>query len=296
MNDVKIIDTTICELYYKNKEKLLKNIEEIVELLIEFGIDIVEVPEEVAVNIVDGSKVVYRKGEEVLIDSCKDINFNLIFNRKVNRITGLGDMLFYDYEYILHEIFINFGADIELCIRNDFYMATAIANYWVSRFKGKKLVTTFSGIGGFAPTEEILASQRYLYNSGKSGDFKGFKKLREIIESITEIKIQKNKPIIGEEIFYVESGIHVDGIYKDPSNYEPFSPEEVGAVRKIVLGKSSGRKAIEIKLREMDVIYDDVTVIKLLDIVKRKSIDLKRGLSDEEFKEIIKKVVSDIEG
>ena len=78
MNDVKIIDTTICVLYYKNKKKLLKNIEKIVELLIESGVDIVEVPEEVSVNIVDGSKVVYRKGEEVLIDSCKDINFNLI--------------------------------------------------------------------------------------------------------------------------------------------------------------------------------------------------------------------------
>ncbi|CDM70247.1 Hypothetical protein CM240_3130 [Clostridium bornimense] len=294
MNDVKIIDRTIVELYYKNKGKLLQNIDEIVALLIESGVDIVEVPKEIAENVVYGNKFIYRKEEEeVLIDSCKDIECHSIFNKEVNRIIGLGDMLFYDYENILNQIFTEFGANVELSIKNDFHMATSILNYWVSRFKGKKVVTSFSGIGGFAPTEEILASQRYLYNLRKSGDFKAFKNLREIVEDITEMKMPRNKPIIGEEIFYVESGIHVDGIYKDPSNYEPFLPEDIGAVRKIVLGKSSGRKAIEIKLKEMNVVYDDKTVIKLLDIVKKKSIDLKRGLSDDEFKEIVKEKVSD---
>jgi len=56
--------------------------------------------------------------------------------------------------------------------------------------------------------------------------------------------IPVQKPIVGDAIFSHESGIHVDGVLKDPKNYQPYPPEEVGACHDFVLGKHSGTTAI----------------------------------------------------
>ena len=51
-------------------------------------------------------------------------------------------------------------------------------------------------------------------------------------------------PVVGDHAFVHESGLHVDGITRDPSTYEPYPPELVGRQRRIVLGKHSGRSAV----------------------------------------------------
>ena len=51
-------------------------------------------------------------------------------------------------------------------------------------------------------------------------------------------------PIVGEGIWQVASGLHVDGVAKEPTTYEPFDPALVGADRRLLLGSQSGRAAI----------------------------------------------------
>ena len=55
----------------------------------------------------------------------------------------------------------------------------------------------------------------------------------------------------------MESGIHVDGIMKNPANYEAYEPEMVGKETKIVIGKHSGTNSIKIKCREFDINIQD---------------------------------------
>jgi 3'-phosphoadenosine 5'-phosphosulfate sulfotransferase (PAPS reductase)/FAD synthetase len=59
-----------------------------------------------------------------------------------------------------------------------------------------------------------------------------------------------NKPIVGDNAFAHESGIHVHGILNNSSTYEPMSPEMVGHSRRIVLGKHTGANAVKSKLKE----------------------------------------------
>jgi homocitrate synthase NifV len=47
--------------------------------------------------------------------------------------------------------------------------------------------------------------------------------------------------VVGKDIFTCESGIHIDGIIKNPSNYEPFDPAEVSLQRKFLIGKKAGK-------------------------------------------------------
>ena len=60
------------------------------------------------------------------------------------------------------------------------------------------------------------------------------------------------QPITGDGVFRHESGVHVRGILKDPSSYEPFSPEAVGRNRReLVVGKHSGCSAVAHILRRL---------------------------------------------
>ncbi len=53
------------------------------------------------------------------------------------------------------------------------------------------------------------------------------------------------KSVVGAGAFTHQAGIHVDGLLKDPDNYQGFDPREVGQMHRIVLGKHSGSRAVQ---------------------------------------------------
>jgi 2-isopropylmalate synthase len=75
-----------------------------------------------------------------------------------------------------------------------------------------------------------------------------------LLSQITGIPIPLNKPIVGDNAFAHEAGIHQDGVLKDKQTYEIMRPESVGlASNKLVLGKHSGRHAFVERLRALGV-------------------------------------------
>ncbi len=97
------------------------------------------------------------------------------------------------------------------------------------------------------------------------------------------IPLSPRSPVVGEDIFTCESGIHVDGIIKNPSNYEPFVPAEVSMLRKFLIGKKTGRSALRYKLRSLGINKEDHLPEELLMKVKNESSRLKTSFSDEEL-------------
>ena len=66
-----------------------------------------------------------------------------------------------------------------------------------------------------------------------------------LVANITGIQVPRNKAIVGKNAFAHESGIHQDGMLKEPRTYEIMRPEDVGLERTdLVLGKHSGRAAL----------------------------------------------------
>jgi homocitrate synthase NifV len=56
--------------------------------------------------------------------------------------------------------------------------------------------------------------------------------------------VARHAAVVGAGIWQVASGLHVDGLAKEPATYEPFAPERVGAERSLLLGAQSGHAAI----------------------------------------------------
>jgi len=74
----------------------------------------------------------------------------------------------------------------------------------------------------------------------------------QMLCQLTGKQVQVNKAIVGANAFAHEAGIHQDGMLKNAVTYEIMSPERVGVPRStIVLGKHSGRHALEARYREL---------------------------------------------
>jgi len=99
------------------------------------------------------------------------------------------------------------------------------------------------------------------------------------------------KPVVGSNMFAHESGIHADGVIKNPKTYEVFSPDEVGGERQIVVGKHSGSRTLEMKFAEYGIPLSREHATALLPHVRTKAIELKRPLFDKELVELFRESV-----
>lgn len=142
------------------------------------------------------------------------------------------------------------STDLDIAIdyhgHNDFGMATA--NALAAWENGADVIScSVLGLGeraGNTSLEEFACIMQYLKGQINDFDFVRLKKLCQTIAGWTGCPIPDRKPIVGKKIFTHESGIHVDGILKEPTTYELLPPEYLGGSREFILGKHSGLKAV----------------------------------------------------
>jgi 2-isopropylmalate synthase len=77
----------------------------------------------------------------------------------------------------------------------------------------------------------------------------------QMVSQYTGMPVQPNKAIVGANAFRHESGIHQDGMLKDPRTYEIINPESIGQGSRLVLGKHSGRHALRDRLDRLGLSY-----------------------------------------
>ena len=207
---------------------------------------------------------------------------------KAIALKGMDDFMCFDFDIALKEIFaIIDKKKIFLIPENSNECATAEAVMFMIA-GGKKVVTTFAGIGNKAATEQVILALRLNQHYKVNQDLSRLPELKCLFEEITGDKIPGKMPVIGESIFWVESGIHVDGILKKSSNYETFPPELVGQVRKILIGKHSGLCSIKMKLEELGYAeLEKDRCMLILQSVKHESYKLGRSIRDDELISII---------
>jgi 2-isopropylmalate synthase len=108
-----------------------------------------------------------------------------------------------------------------------------------------------------------------------------------MVRMVTGMMVQPNKAIVGANAFAHESGIHQDGMLKNPMTYEIMRPETVGlSGSDLVLGKHSGRHALRKRLEEMGYQLTDEDVAAVF--VKFKDLaDRKKHVVDEDLEAIV---------
>lgn len=117
---------------------------------------------------------------------------------------------------------------------------------------------TINGIGeraGNAALEEIVMAMRVRHLEFECDTRVNQEELyptSQMLTRITGIGVQPNKAIVGENAFAHEAGIHQDGMLKNPLTYEIMTPRSVGVPEnKLVLGKHSGRNALNERLKHL---------------------------------------------
>lgn len=145
--------------------------------------------------------------------------------------------------------------DIEVHTHNDLGLATANALAGV-RGGARYISTTVNGLGeraGNAALEEVVMALKVACGIDVGIDTRRFHAVSRLVGTASNREVPAWKAVVGERVFSHESGLHADGVLKDPRNYEGFPPEEVGLTRHIVAGKHSGTNGIVESYRQIGI-------------------------------------------
>ncbi len=189
---------------------------------------------------------------------------------------------------VIRELIEATGLEIEMHTHNDFGMA--VANALAGLRAGANWVNvTVGGLGeraGNAALEEVVMALKYIEGIDMEMDTRRFREMGEFVMNAAGRHVPVWKSIIGTNMFAHESGIHADGVIKNPKTYEVFSPDEVGLERQIVVGKHSGSRTLEMKFEEYGIELPREDAVALLPLVRTKAIQIKRPLFDKELVEL----------
>ena len=177
------------------------------------------------------------------------------------------------------------GLTVEMHTHNDFGLATANALAGV-RAGAAFVNVTVNGLGeraGNAALEEVAMALKHIMGQDLGLDTSRFRELSEYVARAAGRPLPACKAIVGENVFMHESGIHADGVLKDPRNYEAFTPESVGLTRQLVIGKHSGSKMVKFKFQEFGITLDDAEAEEILARARRMAVEVKRSLFDKEL-------------
>ncbi len=175
--------------------------------------------------------------------------------------------------------------DLEVHTHNDLGMATANALAGI-RAGARFVNTTVNGLGeraGNAALEEVVMALRHACGIDPGIDTRRFVEISRFVGKASRWPVPEWKAVVGEKVFSHESGLHADGVIKNPVNYEGFDPCEVGLSRHMVLGKHSGRSGLLFRLRQLGLELDLLEADDLLERVCRISQRNKRPLTDQEL-------------
>lgn len=117
----------------------------------------------------------------------------------------------------------------------------------------------------------------------------------KLVADITGIRPQPNKAIVGKNAFAHESGIHQDGVLKNPETYEIMRPSDIGIPDSsgLILGKHSGRAAFKDKIKELGFVLNGEEIQVAFGRFKQLC-DSKKEVFDEDISAILREQSSHI--
>ena len=161
---------------------------------------------------------------------------------------------------------------VDVHCHNDFGLA--VANSLAAVEAGAREVQVcVNGLGeraGNANLAETVMSLHSIYGARTSIKTEYLVETARMVERLTGVKIPITAPIVGDNAFSHESGIHSHGVIENSKTFEPgiMTPEMVGHKRRIVLGKHTGRHAVAKVLEEAGYQPTEEQLAEILERIK----------------------------
>ena len=201
-------------------------------------------------------------------------------------------------EMVVRKLKERFQQPIEIHCHEDFGLG--VANTIAALANGASVAhVTVSATGeraGNVPLEDTVMALRVLYDVDVGVKTESLYELSKLVQKLAGINVPPNRPIVGDSLYYIESGIvamfHRRCKDVEPLEYIPFLPEVVGRPKvDVALGKGSGLANIEEHLERCGLQANSDQANEMLSRVKEISIEEKRLLSEAEFQQIAKEVL-----
>jgi len=190
------------------------------------------------------------------------------------------------------EVRKRFATEVSIHLHNDYGLALANALAGI-KAGAVAVATTVNGIGeraGNVPLEEFVATLKFVYGKDIGIDTTRLKELCDMVALYSKVPLDRNHPLVGDNVFAHESGIHVAAVLSCPQTYESIPPEMVGNKRHLILGKHSGGHYIRKRLEELGIDSTDEQVAQILAKVKALG-EVKGRVSDSDFEDLVKEVM-----
>jgi len=199
----------------------------------------------------------------------------------------------------------NITKPLETHFHDDFGMGAA--NTVTSLAMGVPVAhVTVSSLGeraGNAALEDVAMALRVLYGVDLGIRYDKLYELSRLVQKLARFHVPSNRPIVGDMLFKVESGIISSWLSRckesQPVELFPFHWSMVGQPEAdIVVGKGNGRDSIAYRLRGMgrQIASDDPRIDAILARVKEASLRKHALLDDREFRAIVSKVLKNGNG
>ena len=219
------------------------------------------------------------------------------------------DTLGYDNPFTIYEttkaLVENIGMALEIHCHGDLGMAVAnsIAGAKGAIDGGQDVYinTTINGIGERAGNADLVAvilavikSKQFAekYQLGMPISLSKAWEIAKFASYAFGIPIPINQPGVGANAFAHSSGIHADGVLKDPENYELYGYEELGrgdpvmveTGREIIAGQYSGISGFSHVMGKMEVSFaSKEEASEILELVRYANVEAQKPLVEDEL-------------
>lgn len=187
---------------------------------------------------------------------------------------------------------------VEIHCHQDFSLGVANTIYALAA--GASVAhTTITGLGeraGNVPMEDVVLSLLCQYGVDLGIRTEMMCEVSRFVLERAKVTIPGNRPIVGDMLYQVESGIVAGFVRKarekHPLEFVPFAADLVGQKPiSIVLGKNSGLPSIQEWCEKLNVQASEEQMMEMLRRVKEKSFEKKDLLTEDDFKAIVGQVL-----
>ncbi|MDY6966596.1 MAG: 2-isopropylmalate synthase [Halobacteriota archaeon] len=216
---------------------------------------------------------------------------------KINIPDTVGVMIPSAMKTLVSPIYDSLKIPIDVHCHNDFGLA--VANSLAACEAGaRQIQVTINGIGeraGNADLAEVVMSLHSIYGARTDIKTEYLVESTKLLDRLTGLRILPNKPIVGENAFSHESGIHAHGVIERSDTFEPgiMTPEMVGHVRRIVLGKHAGKHSVIKRLDDIGLVATSEQLDEILAKVKELG-GKGKEVTDEDLYAISEVVIGEV--
>jgi homocitrate synthase NifV len=185
--------------------------------------------------------------------------------------------------------------ELEIHAHDDLGLATANTLAAVNAGATHASVTVI-GLGeraGNAPLEEVAVALMQLNGRETGVALTELGHVASVVASAAARPIPVNKAIVGDHVFTHESGIHVDGLLKNPLTYQALDPATLGRAHRFVIGKHSGLAAIAASLSDLGLPVRPAELRAVLARVREAAVATKRPVPTEALAAIWRDIHAD---